>query len=225
MSGGWSTVTALAAALALVACGGGVSVDPAGTAPSEAGSGPPAQDEDAGACPARSGYFACGSNVCSRAIQACDDGSCDSFASIAPACGACPTCDCLTAQSTLDIQSCQDDGAGGLTFTLYQPAVEGDPCKQDSDCYDSLCENGVCECRPAGATAAYRNGQSDCCSGWYLGGTCGAQAGSPCTTHAADCYGGTCSNGTCVCVGPGGYCNDDSGCCAGATTCVQDQCR
>jgi hypothetical protein len=186
----------------------------------------PPDRADAGTCSSRSGYFACGGNVCSRALQACEDGGvCEWYGAIALACGACPTCACLSDESTLNIDVCRDDGAGGITFALRAPGGDGDPCRQDGDCQYGLCQNRVCECQPSGASAQYRNGQSDCCSGWDLDGTCAAQAGSPCITRVADCHGGTCSNGVCACVGPGGYCNDDGGCCAGATRCVQEQCQ
>jgi hypothetical protein len=130
----------------------------------------------------------------------------------------------------LNIDTCQDDGAGAITFTLLPPSVEGGPCRQDSDCQVGVCDNQVCWCEPAGATTAPNGGKVDCCSGWYNGsafsdtGTCAAQAGSTCTTRVPDCFGGTCSNRACTCVGPTGYCNADSDCCAGATKCVAGQC-
>jgi hypothetical protein len=236
-------VTALVGGLAAASCAGSVAPaapevgaggDAGGTVPDAAGNpiprdaeaGPPPSDADSGAaCPTRSGYFRCGANVCGRAVQACNDGACEWYGAIAPSCGACPTCACLNAETLLNIGTCQDDGAGGVSFTLRGPGGDGDPCKQDSDCFDALCQSGACECKPAGATAQSRSGRSDCCSGWEVGGACAAQASSPCITRLPDCYGGTCTSGTCACVGPGGYCNADRDCCASATRCVQGQCR
>jgi hypothetical protein len=228
---------ALVVALATVGCGGGASSgaldredgtdsgQPVPVSPSRpiAGDGGSADGgSDAAACPAPSGYFACGDNVCSRAIQACEDGGCEWYGGIAPACGACPTCACLNAETTFEIATCQDDGAGGITFTRRMPGRDGAACKQDTDCQFGLCQNGACECKPAGASHVAQN---ECCSGWYNAGTCAAQAGSPCITRVSDCYGGTCTDGACACVGPGGYCYEDSTCCAGATRCVAEQCQ
>jgi len=195
----------------------GTAVEPeSGTTVTEAG--------DVSACASRSGYFSCGGNVCSRAIQACDQGTCEWFGGIAPQCGPCPTCDCLRTQSTLNVSVCDDDGAGGIRFSLYAGA-EGDPCKSATDCMNALCVGGVCQCQPAGAASMDTAGTTGCCSGWEGGGTCDAQAGSACTTRVQDCFGGTCSGGTCTCVGVGGYCNADSGCCAGTSRCVQGACQ
>jgi hypothetical protein len=183
---------------------------------------PGPNDVDATVCTSRSGYFFCADNVCSRAIQACSEGECSDYGAIAPMCGECPTCDCLN--NLLNLASCTDDGAGGLTFTLLPPGGYGARCKQDTDCQAGLCENGACVCKPAGAMATSRNGLNDCC-GWYLLGTCVASAGSSCAPNVPDCYGGPCTNGQCACVGPAGYCNADTDCCAGATRCVQEQCQ
>jgi hypothetical protein len=212
---------AAAAALVIAACGGG--------SPStgvDAGAQPASSDvPQSYVCSSRSGYFPCGQNLCSRAVQACYDGGCEWYGAFAPACGSCPSCACIQSQTTLNLASCDDDGAGGITFAVRPPGGDGDPCKVDGDCQYGLCQNGACECQPAGASAQFRDGQSDCCSGWYLGGTCGAQPGSPCITRVTDCFGGTCLSGTCACVGPGGGCSADTDCCAGATRCVQLQCQ
>jgi hypothetical protein len=176
------------------------------------------------ACGSRSGYFLCEGNACSRSIQACDQGACEWYGNFAPQCGDCPTCACLRDTSTLNISTCEDDGAGGITFDLYA-GNEGDPCKSASDCIDALCTDGVCRCQPAGAASMDVDGVSGCCSAWEGGGTCDAQAGSTCTTRVQDCFGGPCVSGMCTCVGLGGYCNDDSGCCAGTSKCVQGACQ
>jgi hypothetical protein len=102
---------------------------------------------------------------------------------------------------------------------------EGGRCSKDSDCSNGACVGGQCQCIPAGSPAAA--GPSDhCCSRGELLGVCIAQGGghSGCTTRVPDCYGGACVNGTCARVGPTGYCNVDSECCARATACVQGRC-
>jgi hypothetical protein len=94
-------------------------VEDAQTATSEGG--------DSGiACASRSGYFACGSNVCDRAIQACYSSSCDWYGNIgttiggggadAAACGSCPSCACL--QPTLYPGcNCAEDDAGTIVIS------------------------------------------------------------------------------------------------------------
>jgi len=78
------------------------------------------------ACASRSGYFACGSNVCDRAIQACYSSSCDWYGNIgttiggggadAAACGSCPSCACL--QPTLYPGcNCAEDDAGTIVIS------------------------------------------------------------------------------------------------------------
>lgn len=181
--------------------------------------------DDAGAltaCPARSGDFVCGAGACSRGIQACIGGLCEWYGELGAPCGACPTCDCLRA-SSLNVSSCHDDGHGGITYAIYA-GVEGDPCKSDANCANAVCQGGACHCLPAGASLP-SNGTNACCSGWAQAGVCTAQPGSPCTTRAPDCNGGTCNASTCSCVGAGGYCNVDTDCCAGATHCAQGQCQ
>jgi len=222
----WIPLAATLAMLAMVGCSGSSltgSPDGGGTGGQvvwgDAGSG---VDGQAVACATRSGYFACGPGVCSRAIQACTQGSCEWYGDIEPSCGRCPTCACLRA-SPMNISTCDDDGAGGITFALYTGA-EGDPCKSDTDCSNAECMNGVCHCLPAGASLP-DSGTFACCSAWEQAGACTAQAGSACTTRVPDCNGGTCSGGTCTCVGSGGYCNVDADCCAGTTQCVQEQCQ
>ena len=208
----------LAATLAVVGC--------SASDPSNAAEGGPSDDASSGvdaaiACPSRSGYFACGTDLCSRGIQACATGLCEWYGEIEPSCGPCLTCDCLRA-SPMDLSMCTDDGAGGITFALWA-GVEGDPCKADENCANAACLNGFCHCMPAGASQpGVANG---CCSGWEQEGVCTAQAGSGCTTRVPDCNGGTCTAGTCTCVGSGGYCNFDTDCCAGTTRCVQGMCQ
>jgi hypothetical protein len=182
-------------------------------------------------CSSRSGYFACGSNVCNRAIQACLPGSlCVAYSYLAPSCGACPTCACLRDKTLLSIESCQEDTAGSVAISLYPIGGAGTPCKVDSQCHFGLCMNGTCECQPAGAVATRPGNQNDCCSGG--GGNvispdgglgpwiCGAERGSGCTTAAPDCYGGPCEGGICTCIGPGGPCANAPDCCDGR--CVQE---
>jgi hypothetical protein len=220
--------TALVSALALAACtvdasssatDGGRTGDSGVTSyPGDDASG----DAASVACSSRSGAFSCGPGVCSRAIQACSAGLCEWYGDIGASCGACPTCACLRA-SSLNVSTCDDDGHGGITFALYA-GVEGDPCKSDANCANAACTNGVCHCLPAGSSLP-ASGTNGCCSGWEQAGTCTAQAGSPCTTRVPDCNGGTCAAGSCTCVGPGGYCNLDTDCCAGTTHCVQGQCQ
>jgi hypothetical protein len=207
---------------------GGNSPSPdASSAADAADASPPADGIDAAvACASRDGYFACGANICSRAIQTCSEGQCFAYEWTTTACGACPTCACLEAKSTMILASCVDDGAGGITLAVRPPGKDGDPCKVVQDCAVGFCVSGVCTCTPAGAVANNGpNGTDDCCSGWWLGGTCEALAGSGCTTRVPDCYGGSCAGGKCVCVGSGGYCNADAGCCAGATKCVSERCQ
>jgi hypothetical protein len=195
--------------------------------------GDDASNDDGGivTCSSRGGYFACGTNVCNRAIQACFSGSaCVSYRYVAPSCGACPTCDCLSAKTLLDIESCQEDVAGSIAVALYPVGGPGTPCKVDGDCDPGLCMNGTCECQPAGAVATQHGPASDCCSG--SGGdatspdggngpfTCWAEKGSKCTTTAFDCYGGPCEGGVCTCIGPGGPCAEAKDCCDGR--CVQE---
>jgi hypothetical protein len=209
--------TALASSLVLAAC----SADIASNATATGGDGP-SLDAGTVACPSRSGDFACGPGVCSRAIQACTTGSCQWYGDLGVSCGICPTCACLRA-SPMNVSTCDDDGHGGITFAIYAGA-EDDPCKSDSDCTNGACLNGVCHCLPAGSTLP-ATATAACCSGWDQSGVCTAQGGSPCTTRVPDCNGGTCAAGTCTCVGSGGYCNLDADCCAGTSHCVQGQCQ
>jgi hypothetical protein len=185
------------------------------------------QDASSGAfCPSRSGYFACENNVCSRAVQACTAGTCEGYAQLAPACGPCPTCACLTASANTVLASCTDDGAGGVTFTVRPPGPDGSSCRTDSDCWQGLCQNEVCLCTPAGSVPNSVNAVDSCCSKDYSFGKCAAQAGvSECTTRVQDCFGGECVGGICACVGAGGDCLKDADCCAGATKCVNNTCQ
>ncbi len=81
----------------------------------------------------RGGYFSCGGNVCSRAVQVCMGGSegekagaclvySDLQASTGASCGPCPTCACLLAGPT--IRTCADDDDGGTTLTELLEAPE-----------------------------------------------------------------------------------------------------
>jgi hypothetical protein len=183
-------------------------------------------------CPSRSGYFRCGGDICSRAIQACANGeNCIWYAdtsqsfSIPPECSSCPTCACLKS-SSLSLSSCSDDGAGGITYSVY-PGNIGDPCKAASDCLTSVCTNGVCSCLPTGSSCT--RGASSCC-GVGCEGTCIAYPGDPCLVGANDCYGGTCASeggawGNCTCFGPGAWCNVDGDCCGPTAQCVSGRCN
>jgi hypothetical protein len=169
------------------------------------GCGPSGDSVPAGVeCPARSGYFACGATACSRSLHTCLQGTCEWTGGLAPECSPCPTCECLRASASLGVTDCQDDGEGGLTIALSSGTA-------------------AASCQPAG-TVGQGDG-SDCCSGWAVSGECTAQAGSPCSTSVVDCYGGTCTAGTCACIGPSGYCSADSDCCSGASRCVDNLCR
>ena len=194
------------------------------------------------ACPSRSGYFPCGSDICSRAIQVCyqDQESIseciwvgataavsdvDMVVPFPPECASCPTCGCLRA-SSLSVATCTDDGAGGLTFSLYSGAL-GDPCRSDANCVSSLCQNGFCTCLTAGNPEVPLGA---CCSGYVVLGVCQGTVHHPCEVGSGDCYGGTCASdagqyGLCACVGIPGFCYADSDCCAGATQCVSDACQ
>ena len=196
------------------------------------------------ACPSRSGYFPCGGDICSRAIQVCnaandlDGPQCvwvgdtallggNSLVAFPPECASCPTCGCLKA-SPLALVTCTDDGAGGLTFSLSN-GYDGDPCKADTDCASSLCQNGSCTCLLAGMPASSAEGIT-CCSDRVQNDVCGAAVGHGCKVGSGDCYGGTCASdagpyGFCTCVGAPGACFEDSDCCGGATQCVSDQCQ
>jgi hypothetical protein len=184
-------------------------------------------------CAPRSGYFDCAGNVCARAIQAChaEVAACEWYGgpAIPAECATCPTCACLTA-SALNVSTCTEDDAGGLTYTLY-PGAPGDPCKMGSDCHSTLCQDGQCTCWPAGTTLPSGvSGWDQCCSGQLGVTTCAAAAQTTCQVGVADCYGGTCTSdggafGLCTCVGPTGGCVYDSDCCAGASHCVEYGCE
>jgi hypothetical protein len=104
-------------------------------------------------------------------------------------------------------------------------ALEGESCVTDADCGNGVCMSGQCRCLPAGSMTSNFN---DCCSGGWSSTTgCTAQGGgvSHCSSVLSDCFGGACEAGTCACVGPGGNCNVDSDCCAGAARCAQFACQ
>lgn len=111
---------ALGSAVALFGCSGATT--------SSGGSGSSGSSEAAseGACTTRSGYFACGGNVCDRSIQVCvetsslcatpgDLGTVMTGASIAR-CGPCPSCACV--QTALGGScECREDDAGSVVVS------------------------------------------------------------------------------------------------------------
>jgi hypothetical protein len=86
----------------------------------EAGAVPAALDLAAAdvVCPSKSGLFACGSDVCDRAIQACDQGACQWYGSLSDSasCGACPSCDCILASFAGSCR-CREDDAGSIAIS------------------------------------------------------------------------------------------------------------
>jgi hypothetical protein len=119
---GGTHALALGSAMVLLGCSGAVASTPAGEG------GEPGQPgvESAVACPSRSGYFTCGSNVCDRSVQACDErsGTCLSYDALPPsdlvspggACGRCPTCACLAPELASNCH-CQEDDAGAVSIS------------------------------------------------------------------------------------------------------------
>jgi hypothetical protein len=114
-----------------VACGGQVESQPyrdAGTttnASSATADGSSATVQGR-VCPTRGGAFACGSDYCDSAVQACDNGSCVAYDQLAAACGGCPTCDCIQIESNCGCT----DFTGAVIITCWSP-----PPSSSGGCY------------------------------------------------------------------------------------------
>jgi hypothetical protein len=102
--------------------------------------------------------------------------------------------------------------------------AEGDPCASTQDCQNGACTAGVCRCQPAGAPPINQGQNLGCCSAAQFLGSCSATRGSTCSAVASDCFGGSCLDGTCACVGAGGLCETDADCCA-PTACASGVCQ
>jgi hypothetical protein len=113
----------------------GLETTDAGWTPSPDADSPIDASIEAGsvACPTRSGYFQCGSNVCDRSIQACESGSCIWYGELASywspqvdaqACGACPTCACVPSYFP-----CSEDDAGTLVISSAQTCYGAPPAR------------------------------------------------------------------------------------------------
>jgi hypothetical protein len=141
-------------------------------------------------------------------------------------CSADGVCPCADANDRgLPCRSTADCCSGKCISGQCLRAAEGGACQADVDCANGACAGGACRCLLPGAPALTGDVFNvGCCSGYVSAGVCATGSGTFCSDEQ-DCLGGPCVASACSCVGPGGVCDVDGQCCAGATSCHDETCQ